>query len=535
MKNSCMMFALTCIVLLVTACSLPDYGIAPSGVQQVVVQQSTEDYDYYHEYDDATPTAVNAPAAKLENSDILRLSMRHPLTLNPLTNEDETVARILRLIFEPLIVLDSNLRPTSHLADIEFASDFSSVSLTIRSDAFWSDGMPVTSDDIIFSIQTLRNASSHAIYRQNVQNIANVTRQSTRVVHVYFHNSTVCAAMSLGFPIIPQHHYRTQATRLTNMNPIGNGPFMLQNLSHMRGMRLEQNPYSFRTPPHASYIDVIFLSDQQTDMYAFDQGLIDAINLPLTEWARHHSVRHIRHEIVPAMFFEFIGFNFENEIFTSEYTRQGIAHAFNIDAAIDAVYLTHAVRTTSPIHPYFWAASNVQGLPYNPQRARVLLNTAFANYPLVIIANNDNFQRVSIANRLAASLIAVGVPAVVEAVPYEEYFTRLQDGDFDLFIGGVNLSFAPDIEFLFNGSGIFMYDPQLISNFAATGLAVTEAMYIQAIAAFQQNFAERVPVISLGFRHSGMLTNMRVIQPGTPAPDNVFGDVNQWLVGTISP
>jgi len=529
MKKLCLFILLP--LLFLTACDIDRTAIAPSGIAQRLNPSQEEVYDDQQQYVELNPVIVTIPTAQPIDDGVLRLSMRHPLTLNPLINEDVTVARILRLIFEPLVVLDENFRPTSHLAEIEFASDFSSVVLTIRSDAFWSDGMPVTSDDLIFSVQTLRAAPANAIYRQNVDNIANITRISTRAVQVHFHNTSLCAAMSLNFPIIPQHHYRNQLTlrSANNMVPLGNAPFMLESFTPMRNITLVQNPYSFRQRPQIEQVEVIFVPDAQTDLYAFDQGRVDAIHLPLTEWARHHSVRHIRHEIFPAMYFEFVGFNFQRDIFDSHYTRQGIAHAFDICSAIEAVYLNHAVRAISPIHPYMWAASGTGGLAFDPTRARALLNTVEVLQPLIVLVNTDNVQRVSIAHRLASSLNAVGLPAVVGAVPYTEYFARLASGDFDLFIGGVNLAFAPDVSFFFQG-GFYMYDPQLQNAFDATGLAVTEAAYMHAIAQFQQAFAERLPVISLAFRHSAMLTNMRISQAVPPTPDNVLGGVNMWGV-----
>lgn len=521
------------LVLILTACDMPGIAIGPSGSPQFTsLPEEPPAYngtDMYAIFGPVEISTVTLPAT--ENDGVIRLSMRHPLTLNPLLNEDVTVAKILRLIFEPLIILDENFRPTSHLAEFELASDFSSAILTIRSDAFWGDGMPVTSDDLIFSVNTLRTAPRNAIYRRNVENIASITRIDTRSVQVHFHQATVNAGVCLNFPIIPQHHYRNQTNPRShnNMNPLGNAPFMLESHAPTRNLTLVQNPYSFRRRSQIHEIEVVFLPDAQTELYAFDQGRIDALHLPLTEWARHHSVRHIRHEMVYGMYFEFIGFNFEREKFHNIQVRRGIAHAFNADEVINAVYLNHAVRTVSPIHPYNWAADHVAGITYDQTRAGVLLGVVDVYEPIIILANADNPQRVSIANRLASALNAVGLPANAEIVPYAEYFTRIENGDFDLFIGGVNLAFMPEVQFFFRG-GFYIEDLALEAAFAATQNALTETAYRQAVAQFQQAFVDRIPVIGLAFRHSAMLTNVRIVQNEAPTPCNIFGLVNLWDV-----
>ena len=521
------------LILLFTACGTDRIAIGPTGLP-TLINPSPQAYepDYYYEpYEGPIePVIISAPRV-FETDGVLRLSMRHPITLNPLLNEDVTVARILRLIFEPLVVLDENLRPVSHLANLEFASDMSSARLTIRSDAYWSDGMPVTSDDLIFSVTTLRSAPLNAIYRSNVQNIDRITRLGTRAVQIYFHQSTMCAGKALNFPIIPQHHYRNQTNprNAANMNPVGSGPFMLE-AHNLREIRLVQNPKNFRRHSGGiEEIDVIFLPDAQTELHAFDQGRIDAIHLPLTEWVRHHSVRQINHEIFPAMYFEFIGFNFEREKFNNVQIRRGIAHAFDACRAVSDVYLNQAVRAISPIHPYSLGGGNFSNIAYDPARARSLLAAVQVYEPLVILANEDNPQRVSIVERFAQSLTAAGLPAAAEILPYEEYFARIDSGDFDMFIGGVNLAFQPDVQIFFGG-GLFMEDAQLQAAFAATQNIVMEGLYLQAMQQFGQSFADRLPVISLAFRHSAVLTTMRVQQNKTPAPDNPFGWVNVWEI-----
>ena len=522
-------------ILLLTACGSDRIAIGPTGMPTLInpSAQADEIYDYepYEPYEGPIESITISSPQIFETDDVLRLSMRHPMTLNPLLNEDVTVARILRLIFEPLIVLDENLRPTSHLANLEFASDLSSVRLIIRSDAYWSDGMPVTADDLIFSVTTLRNAPQNAIYRYKVENIANINRISLRAVQIYFHQSSMCAGNTLNFPIIPQHHYRNQTNPASpaNMNPVGNAPFMFESHNQMHGLRLIQNPHSFRQRSQIEEIDVVFLPDAQTELYAFDQGRIDALHLPLTEWARHHSVRHINHEIFPAMYFEFIGFNFEREKFNNIQVRRGIAHAFDACQAVRDVYLNQAVRATSPIHPYSFGGGNFSNIDYDPVRAQALLRIVPVYQPIIVLVNDDNPQRVSIAERFVSSLNAVGLPATAEILPYADYFARIADGDFDMFIGGVNLAFQPDMEFFLEG-GLFVEDAALQVAFSTTQNVVTESLYLQAMSQFQQNFAETLPIISLAFRHSAVLTNMRVQQNETPAPDNPFGWINLWEI-----
>ncbi|MDR0273539.1 MAG: ABC transporter substrate-binding protein [Clostridiales bacterium] len=508
--------------LLLILASCGGERISPSGQPHSVAEEE----EIFDEPDDE-PEAIIANAQTVMDDGVLRLHMRQPMTLNPLLNEDVTVARILRLIFEPLAVLDDEFRVTGFLADLEFASDYSSVNATIRESAIWSDGMPVTADDVIFSIEFLRAAPNSAIYKNKVENIASAVRIDARTVQIIFERASVSAGYCLNFPIIPQHYYsgETNARSGKNMAPLGSGPFAFAAYTPMRSMTLTRNAFN---PGRIETAEIVILPNIETDFNAFETGRIDAIELPLTEWTRARSPEY---EIFPAMYFEFIGFNFRRNIFRDILTRQGIAHAFNADEAVAGLYLSYAVRCGTPIHPYNWAADDeILNPVYDLPRAAALLGTIRLDEPLVILANEENPQRASIARRLAQSLISAGLSANAEVIPTEEYFARIAAHDFDLYIGGMELSFAPDAQIFFTGGEMFLHDPILENAYAAILFASTEAAHIQAVSHFQEIFTEQLPVIGLAFRHSAVLTSPRISSDLNPAPDHVFANVHEWQI-----
>lgn len=530
-------FLLLFLLIVLTSCGEGVQRISPSGLPYVIAGEDfPEYYEHFEPYGEPdteeiiTPTAIQTVADDV----VLHLHMRSPTTLNPLLNEDVTVARVLRLVFEPLAVLDNELRITGHLADLEFASDFSSVNATIREGAIWGDGIPVTADDVIFSIEFMRISPSTSIYSANADYIASAIRIDARTVQIIFNNASVMAGYSLNFPIIPQHFYygETNPQSENNMNPLGNGAFLFESHAPMRSMTLRRNPYNFRGRARMEQVEIVFLPDTETDFNAFERGRIDAIHLPFTEWTRRQVVRSPVYETFPAMYFEFVGFNFRRSVFRDVFTRQGIAYAFNADELIAGLYLAYAVRAFSPIHPHSWAADDTAtGRGYDPARAAALLGKVRADDYIIILANAENLQRVSIAERLAESLTTAGLAANAEIVPFDEYSERLAAHDFDLFIGGMELPFAPDVQIFFQGGELFPRDVTLEAAYSALAIASTEIAHMQAVSALQQAFNERLPIIPLAFRHSAVLANPRITSSLSPTPDHVFVNVNKWEAG----
>jgi peptide/nickel transport system substrate-binding protein len=478
--------------------------------------------------DPRLPVAYESETGNHDNT--LRLSMRPPKTLNPLLNTDPTVAMVLGLIFEPLAVLDEELRVTGHLAQLDFSLDYTSVLVTIPSHAIWSDGLPVNADDLIFSVNTLRAAPENAVYRTRADNIASITRENDRTVRIFFTEATPAAGYSLLFPIIPRHYYllETNPASRRNLSPLGNGPYMFEHLIPMQSLSMVRNVHSFRTVAEIERVLVLFLPDATIDLYAFDRGLVDAVRLPMPEWARNSFTKEITGHNFTAMYFEFIGFNYERAIFNQTEVRQGIAQVFDINDAIETLYLHHAVRAATPVHPSAWFAdSRVSGFSYNRLRARVLLRDvprAPDTPPWVIIVSENSPERTAIARRLAAALEELDIKTQVLPLSEADFNERLQQGEYDLFIGWVQMCFTPAYSFLFPWDGV------LEGMFTTTRAAATESAFLHAHSQFQHAFAERVPVLGLAFRHSSLLMGGRIDAPAPPSPTNLFLHVNQWQI-----
>jgi len=514
-------FGLLVAVFLLAACGAPvgDALIIPGGADFYV--------DPYELPDTPDPRLPDLPARAMnwQDNNTLRLSMRPPQTLNPLLNRDPSVAQVLQLLFEPLAVLDDELRPVGHLASLEFSLDYTAVIVFIRNDAIWSDGLPVTADDLIFSIETLRNAPYDAIYHRHIQNIASVTRINDRTAQINFIEANPAVGYALLFPLIPRHYYlvETNPASLRNLSPIGNGLFMFEGMGQT--MRLVRNPNTFRTLPAFERVEVLLLPDAQIDLYAFDRSLIDALRLPMPEWTRIPGATPVRGDDFPTMYFEHIGFNYNREFFHELEVRQGVAQLINADDLIETLYLHHAVRAATPIHPHSWKNdASVQPLLHDPQRARTLLRNVprDVDNPWIIIVGEDSPERVTIALHFAHALNDAGIHAEVHALPCTDFALRLAEGDFDLYVGWVELCFAPIFDFL------FPHDPVLEGLYAVTRFAATETAFLAAMVQLQQAFAERVPVVGLAFRHSSVLMHPRLTAAEPPAAGRVLLRVDGW-------
>ena len=491
----------------------------------------------------------------------LRLSMRAPMTLNPLLNEDVTVARVLQLMFEPLIAFDEELRPIPHLASLEFSFTGGAAVVTIRDDALWSDGEPVTADDLIHSIQTLQSAPDEVIYKRNVENFSYVEKLDERSVRITFETISGGAAYMFNFPITPRHHF-------DDMAPVGNGPFKFDSFTET--LRLVRCSNTFRSRPYIDEIHVLITPDAETDLHAFDRGLTDIYKATVPDWARHHSVKPVRFAEHLAMHYEFIGFNFSRDIPRLHALRQAVAHTIDVQTLISDIFLTHAMPASSPIHPASWLydrdhgydhgynEANISAHGYDMELAQFFATQVlrenlwpigeeqtegqasdgeeiqWVELPLTVLVNEENVERILIARTIVNQMNSIGLFAELVALPFDDFYWHLQNGYFDLFVGGYNLSLQPDLRFAFHSESAENFlsynDPEFDRLLEAAAVSGTDSGFFRTISDIQLHMARELPVISLAFRHSAVVADRRVQGDLRPGPDNIFINVHEWFV-----
>ncbi|MDR3239725.1 MAG: peptide ABC transporter substrate-binding protein [Clostridiales bacterium] len=519
----------------VAAAALLTAALLPSGCLNIIDP----------EQDPTPPPAILTPspepteAPQPRSGGTLRIPMRPPQTLNPLLNEDATVDAVLKLLFEPMMTLDTSLKPIGNLANFTFSADGMSVSVVLRDGLKWSDGVSVTTKDVAFSLNTLRAAPETSIYKSCAANISpQYVITDAQTIKIQFRQPFSGAAYQFCFPLIPEHYYQGNANG-TGMKPVGNGLYVFDSYTEQREMRLNFNPDSYRKKPYIPSIEVFITPDQETEFSAFDQRLVDVISAEAADWGRYRNSREININEYVTNYYDFLGFNFNNGDLQDRLIRQAVAHAVDAEEWITSVYLGHAERAVSPLNPASWLYDpNVTQYEYSLTKAGDLLKQAgFSGgsegktLSLRLLANAENTERVKIANLLAESLTSLGVNAEADIQPFETYSAKIESKDFDIFVGGLNLSVIPDLTFAFGSGNLFSYHDDVMDLLLSNAFsAVSPAGHQKAMSDLQQKIAEDLPCVSLAFRKSAVLCDQKVQGPKKPVLNNILANINEWYI-----
>jgi len=465
------------------------------------------------------------------------LSMRPPQTLNPLENVDVTVDAVLKLVFEPLMVLDEQQKPQANaalLSGMSVAADGMSATLTLRGGVVWSDGVAVKASDVVYSVEMLRQAPADVVYKSSVLNIFAAEVVGDNAVLLRFVQPYSMTPYMLMFPIVPAHHYGAKAQQEKNaFAPLGNGLYAVEEYVPAEGLTLKASESAAAGRPYIDKVRVLIMPDRESDMNAFDQGITQVVAADITDWARYRGAQDARASEYATTYFEFVGFQHGKPLMQNVQVRR-LAEAIATEAEFLAtLYLDSAMRAKTPVSPASWLyEENTPGGALDEEAAKA----ALAGQTVVVLVNEENAERVRIAEKLAAGLTAAGAAAKVTSLPFGEFQTRLTAGDFDMFVGGYQLAVAPDLSFMFHSknagaTNVLRYQSEAMDGMlaGAAGAMGDEALRA-AMAELQKHIAEELPCVGLVFRKSAVVTSKKVYAEPVPVVNHVYAGMGDWFV-----
>jgi peptide/nickel transport system substrate-binding protein len=414
---------------------------------------------------------------------VLRIAIQNDVkNLNPLLNSNTTDGFIAFLLFEPLLSADDKGNPVPILATTVpstanggISADGLTVTYHLRGGAKWSDGVPVTSNDVKWSWQAIMNPNNNVVSRHGYDYVRGIDtpNDSTVIVHLKtkfapFVN-TFFAMSDQPFPVAPAH----VLSKYANMNQIpfnneptvSDGPFRFVQWSRGDHVTLTRNDGFFMGKPGLQRIDIKVVPDENTSVNLFKTHSIDYMfQASPNTYPALQSAPDVKLDFVNVNGYESVQLNVGRPLLTDRLVREAIA--YSIDKQQLASTLTHGVMkvATEDIPDWMWAFNpEVRSYPHDPVKARELLRSAgWAPGPdgimrkngqsleLLMVSNNSNATRREASLQLQAMLKQAGIGTDIKYYTGDTLFAPagmggiLQLGRFDLSLAGWYAGIDPD-------------------------------------------------------------------------------------------
>lgn len=172
-----------------------------------------------------------------------------------------------------LLTLDRDFKIEHDLATYyEVSEDGLQWKVKIRDDVKFSDGEPLTADDVIFTFETAKNSAS-LVDLQNLKVVEKINDFEVRFTLDKPQSTFIYMLAMLG--IVPEHAYSENYHK----NPIGSGPYQFVQWDKGQQLIVEQNPYYYGKQSPFEKLTFLFL-DEDAAFLAAKAGNVDVVSVP---------------------------------------------------------------------------------------------------------------------------------------------------------------------------------------------------------------------------------------------------------------
>ena len=488
-------------------------------------------------------------------------------SMNPLYATTSSERVLSKLLFANLFSPDISGHQKGELAKSAVMDETGKIwTVTLRDNLLWSDGEPITADDIIFTVGLISNSSAKTTISSDFSRVK-LEKVDDKTVKFILPSVYLEFRDSLEFPLVPSHLLKDVNPALVyensfSMQPVGSGPFVLNALqssttgeSNMQTIYLNRNDnyflsdamlYSFTLKTYENTDDIIAAMKANDVRATAELGAESAGQLPASLGERT--------SLINGGVFAFI--NTKSDVLNKVKIRQAIQRGVNMKKvrgedlddllALDYPILDDQMELTLPELP-----------KYDVEAAKKLLAESELKYEdnalvdasgervhiTVAVAKRDTIA--GVAERFTDQLKKLGFEVTLsvfdESQVSEDFFaTVVRPRDYDILIYEVDLGVSADpfvyysstqasgSGWNFSNYGNVLVDDALLSAHNTINMGQKKTKY----EAFLRHWVNDVPAIGI-YRSSlkyYYAQNTRIYEEDAKLTDALdrFSDVRYW-------
>lgn len=412
-------------------------------------------------------TPAPAPAAPVRGGTLVLGSISDVDAWNEAVSAQSFAANLHRRLFLRLAREGADGGLTAESYRPELADSWSAgeggLSLTFHlRDALWSDGAPLTAEDVRFTWQAHTSPEVGFVGASSKAHVRDVTVDDPRTVTFHFDRATPFQfADAVEGGILPLHVYgkvpfAEWRTHDWSKEPIASGPFLLRRHKPGEEIVLVRNPHAPEPAPLVDEVVVRIVPDVSSLLTQALAGDLDYVEgIPPREAARVRASAKVSLLDFPYPMVDYLGWNEARGPLGDAEVRRALTLAIDRGALVDDLLAGFGKVAAGPLPSFRPGADpSLTPLPFDPAQSRRILEAkgygkAGKPLSLEIVTNLGNRVREEALVRLQAQLAAVGVTLVPRPLEMATLRARVSQGEFDAYLSGWRWGGAPDLAPIF--------------------------------------------------------------------------------------
>jgi ABC-type transport system substrate-binding protein len=365
----------------------------------------------------------------------------------------------------------------------------------LRDGVRFHDGHPVTAEDVLFTYQSITDASNLSPRVPDFEPVLRVEALDPLTVRVIYKRLYSPALGTWGMGILPKHLLNREALEeeaisngrdpksftlrqsAFNRSPIGCGPFRFVEWKSDQFITLKRFEDYWEGSPNYEQFTYRIIPEVLNQEMEFYAGSLDAYAVQPHQVARLRDDPRFQNFSGLSFGYTYIGYNMRREPFKDVRVRKALGMAIDVDKIIKYVLYGQGERITGPFPKqtdYFDHA--IAPLPYDPQGALRLLEEAGwrkdasgrlvkdgAPMRFTLITNSGNDLRRAILAVAQDAWKQLGVDVQTDVLEWAVFINeRIDKHDFDAVILGWSMGIDPDLYQIWHSSQTGQYQLNFI-------------------------------------------------------------------------
>ncbi len=365
---------------------------------------------------------------------------------------------VLSLVYESLFVIGPTFQPEPVLCDrFAVSEDEKTYVFTLVPDVTFSDGSPLTVQDVEASLKAAQNS---AYYGSRFSKVSAISSDAHGRLTIRLTTAYEDLPLLLDVPIV-------KAGTQNDSRPLGTGAYAFwtaegDETGSSLCLRRNHDWWQEKKPPIDYPTIQMAKADRPSEIRdSFEFGSTSLICADLNAPAAVGYRCDYELWDCPTAIMQYIGFNFGGGLFTSRVLRSAVTHIIDREAICSSIYKGFAVPACLPCAPAssLYDRDLAAAYAYDEEAFRSTISTLTTRdgYVGTILVCSADPSRTELAHRISQSFDACGIKLEVKAVDRETYLKRLQAGQFDMYIGEARLSSNFDLTEFFKPYGSLCY------------------------------------------------------------------------------
>jgi peptide/nickel transport system substrate-binding protein len=363
---------------------------------------------------------------------------------------------ICYLVFDPILILDEegNLKPWI-AESYEFAKDDTWVKFKLREDVYFTNGVQLTADDLIFTFERLRDDRQHLpdSVAKNWRNYIGALEKVDKFTVILNFSQTMpefwYQIVDPTFQLICKSAYEQMGYDAFWQHPVGTGPYVVESWDAANSVckmtiRTDEHGYwgykATNTYTNVKNITIQYSPEGQTRLASLRSGEVHIIdNVPTTDTAILER-QGFRTEVMRPKNVVFLQTtSSKGDIFDNEKLREALSLCIDRELIIETLLSGFGIPTTEPCRPGDLGYTGKQNIFYDPVKAKQLVaESGYNGRPINFIFTQST---VAIGNELTQAIQSmakdVGINLQIKMLETAIYDQARSNHDYDLCLAAI--------------------------------------------------------------------------------------------------